>query len=251
MNCGGESAPGASFCQYCGAAVTISGRPSQSHARLFEQIKASPQFHQAQSPERLAKLPQPSGAPKTVFTLLSALVAGKAAMAVVGFLLMPILFLGMLFMMSPVFQNGMPNDPQLLSASFEGAQRNMFRFMIFVVPCIIFLFVVTSIGFGLVARHFSGHVYSSVFQNIEALEKSPVEVRPAIAVAKRTQVWGGIGNHAASTRYFVTFETEDGRRQEYALWYGAMYGGIAEDDAGVLFTRGDYAADFDRIAITV
>lgn len=80
---------------------------------------------------------------------------------------------------------------------------------------------------------------------------APIISMPAIVVAKRTLVSGGGKNSSASTTYFITCENKNGRRKEYQVYdvQGAIYGRIAEEDAGVLFTRAKYAIGFDRVVV--
>lgn len=87
----------------------------------------------------------------------------------------------------------------------------------------------------------------SLFRKMNAMENGPLQTLPAIVVGKRTEVSGGGKNSSAQTTYHATFETEDGRREEYQLWDGRMYGRLSDDDAGVLFLRDRYAVDFDRV----
>ena len=71
----------------------------------------------------------------------------------------------------------------------------------------------------------------------------------AMIAAKRAQVSGGGKHSSASTSYFITAEFEDGRRVEYAVMTPGLYGKVAQGDAGILFIRGKYALDFDRIIV--
>lgn len=207
---------------------------SGSRAETFAQIKRSRQFEQAQTVERLDRVPKPSGAPKVLFSIFSVILAGKVAMAVGGFIGAPILFLIFFFF---IFLQGPGHvDP-----------AGMMTFAIIAVAGFLGLILLASLTLGLVVRKYSGQIFSSVFKKQDELERAPIDVLPAIAVGKRTQVWGGAGDTAAKTNYYVTFELEDGSRREYALWYGTMYGRIVEEDPVVLFARGDYAADFDLV----
>ena len=76
--------------------------------------------------------------------------------------------------------------------------------------------------------------------------QADVLARAAIVAAKRTAVSGGSGDSSASTSYFATFEFEDGRRSEYTV-QSDLYSQLSERDAGVLFTRSDWAQAFDRV----
>lgn len=234
-SCGGDAALDARYCQYCGGVLPAPPK-SASRDEIFAAIKRSPQFEQAHTPERLARVPQPSGAHKAIFTIFSALLAGKVAMAVGGFIGVPILFLGFFFFVAS-------------RAAGPVGPSNLITLAILAIVGMLGLILVVSIVLGLLARKYGRQVLSSVFRKQEELEKAPLDVLPAIAVSKRTEVWGGSGDMAAKTNYYVTFELEDGSRREYALWYGTMYGRIVEDDAVVLFARGDYAADLDLVTV--
>ncbi|MCC9605748.1 DUF2500 family protein [Blastopirellula sp. JC732] len=226
-SCGADSPAEARFCHYCGGQFELPMPQRQSRAEIFARIKASPQFLEGQTPERIAKVPKPSTASKTLFNVFSYLLVGKIAMAIVvpiGFVL---LFGFIMFAGSSLS----PSSALPIGLLLVGG---LILFMLFV-----------SMTLGIVVRSFGNHVFSAIFKKQEELEKAPVEVQPAIAIAKRTHVWG----ESARTQYFVTFELEDGQRKEYALWYDTMYGRIAEQDAGVLFSRADYAADFDLVTV--
>jgi hypothetical protein len=80
-------------------------------------------------------------------------------------------------------------------------------------------------------------------------ENGELTTKPVLVTSKRTQVSGGGNNSSASTHYFVTFEDESGRRKEHRVWDGNMYGRLSEGDAGVLFLRGEFAVDFDRVMV--
>ncbi|MEW4564956.1 DUF2500 family protein [Bremerella sp. JC770] len=88
-----------------------------------------------------------------------------------------------------------------------------------------------------------------MFGRFQAMRDGKVEAVAAIVAGKRTQVSGGSGNSSASTAYYVTFEFEDGQRQEFPVYDGSLYGRVSEEDAGVLFSRAQFAVDFDRVRI--
>ncbi|RCS46494.1 DUF2500 family protein [Bremerella cremea] len=87
------------------------------------------------------------------------------------------------------------------------------------------------------------------FKKMQSLETGELATLPAIVAGKRTMLSGGSGDSSASTYYYVTFEFEDGQRQEYPVWDGSLYGRVSEEDAGVLFLREQHALDFDRVRI--
>jgi hypothetical protein len=86
-------------------------------------------------------------------------------------------------------------------------------------------------------------------KKITSLETEPVQAVPVLIVDKRTHVFGGHGDSSAQTQYHATCETEDGRREEYQVWDGKLYGRMSAGDAGILFLRAGYGLDFDRVAV--
>jgi len=95
---------------------------------------------------------------------------------------------------------------------------------------------------------FGGFMFWKQLQRVQTMETAKLNTLAAKVVGKRIQVSGGGENSSASTSYFVTFENEEGDRNEYQVWDGSMYGRLSEDDMGVLFLRDRYAVDFDRVA---
>lgn len=69
---------------------------------------------------------------------------------------------------------------------------------------------------------------------------------PVRVLDKRTHVWGGSGNSRAHTSYYVTFEFENGDRQEFMV-PGEMYGQTAAGDTGTLTWQGTRFHDFQRV----
>ncbi|MFC3748799.1 DUF2500 domain-containing protein [Paenibacillus sp. GCM10012306] len=82
-------------------------------------------------------------------------------------------------------------------------------------------------------------------QNWLAYKTSPVTTGYYQAVAKRSEVWGGSGQHSAKTSYYVTFEDEGGNRVELQVPNSA-YGYIIEGDTGELIYQGTRLKDFQR-----
>lgn len=64
-------------------------------------------------------------------------------------------------------------------------------------------------------------------------------------VAKRTEVSGGSGNSSATTRYYVTFEFDNGERTELIVG-GNHYGMMVENDRGMLTYQGTRFKHFER-----
>ncbi|WP_244280677.1 DUF2500 domain-containing protein [Paenibacillus jilunlii] len=74
---------------------------------------------------------------------------------------------------------------------------------------------------------------------------SPQLSAQAIAVTKRTEVWGGSGDSSASTSYYVTFEFQDGQRVELMV-PDKEFGLIVEGDRGQLSYQGTRFKGFVR-----
>ncbi|WP_246317497.1 DUF2500 domain-containing protein [Paenibacillus agri] len=87
-------------------------------------------------------------------------------------------------------------------------------------------------------------IYKMV-QNWLAYKASPLTTGYYQAVAKRSEVWGGSGDHSASTSYYVTFEDEGGNRVELQVPNSA-YGYIIEGDTGELTYQGIRFKHFQR-----
>ncbi|MBT2282924.1 DUF2500 domain-containing protein [Paenibacillus polymyxa] len=64
-------------------------------------------------------------------------------------------------------------------------------------------------------------------------------------VAKRTEVSGGSGDSSATTRYYVTFEFDNGGRNELIVG-GNHYGMMVENDRGMLTYQGTRFKHFER-----
>lgn len=104
-------------------------------------------------------------------------------------------------------------------------------FLIFIVFAILTMIFVTSLvkGIGQYLKN------SSI----------PEEHVPARLVAKRMHNWGGHGNLAKHTSYFVTFETAEGERLEFPA--GSTFWGLhAEGETGILTYRGTKFIDFEK-----
>ncbi len=74
--------------------------------------------------------------------------------------------------------------------------------------------------------------------------KQPVYSDPVLVKDKRTHVWGG-GTSSANTSYYITFEFENGERQEFMV-SGKVYGEVAPGDTGTLTWQGTRFHDFQR-----
>ncbi|HEX8498280.1 MAG TPA: DUF2500 domain-containing protein [Actinomycetales bacterium] len=74
---------------------------------------------------------------------------------------------------------------------------------------------------------------------------SAVVTGPATVVGRRAHTSGGSGDTSATTRYFVTFERQDGSRLELRL-RADRYALIAERDRGLLTSQGTRFKGFER-----
>lgn len=75
--------------------------------------------------------------------------------------------------------------------------------------------------------------------------KQPVYSDPVLVKDKRTHVWGGGNTSSANTSYYITFEFENGERQEFMV-SGKVYGEVAPGDTGTLTWQGTRFHDFQR-----
>jgi len=79
--------------------------------------------------------------------------------------------------------------------------------------------------------------------------RQPVNSGHVMVLDKRTHVWGGgHHHHRAHTSYYVTFEFEDGERQEFMV-SGKEYGQIAQGDTGTLTYQGTRYHNFQRVQL--
>lgn len=178
---------------------------------MFERIKNSPQYADRNNPARTARLPKLGMAEK--------------------------LFLGIFFTMFC----GIALFIFVMAVSMSGAVGMMRHNSGFALIPLCMSFV--PLGMFVLGIVFA----ISQFKKMNQMENAPLETVPAIVVGKRTEVTGGGKNSSARTTYHATFETEDGRREEYQLWDGRLYGRLSDDDGGVVFLRDRYAVDFDRV----
>ncbi len=102
------------------------------------------------------------------------------------------------------------------------------------------IFVIVPAGMALVGIMMA----MAVVQGGIRVAKAPLVPRAAVVRGKRTSASGT--SDSASTSYYATFEFPDGSRSEFSL-SPMLYSQIAERDAGVLFTRAETVAAFDRV----
>ncbi|WP_244169664.1 DUF2500 domain-containing protein [Paenibacillus helianthi] len=87
-----------------------------------------------------------------------------------------------------------------------------------------------------------------IFKSLKAWSTnnaSPLLSVQAAAVTKRTEVWGGSGDSSANTRYYVTFQFQDGNRVELIV-PSQEFGLIVEGDKGQLSYQGTRFKGFVR-----
>jgi hypothetical protein len=102
------------------------------------------------------------------------------------------------------------------------------------------IFVIVPVGMAIIGIMMA----VAVVQGGVKVAKAPLVPRAAVVRLKRSETSGS--SDSTSTSYFATFEFPDGSREEFSLT-SALYAQLAERDAGVLFTRANTAAAFDRV----
>jgi hypothetical protein len=215
-SCGADISPAEVQCSHCGSHLPSTS--SSSKTAVFARIKASAQYADRNSPERIARLPNASAMQKVFLHVFFVIFVGiSASMA--------------------VFLLGMAGVVGIFGFRAQGGMAAAFSLGPLLMACVPIGFVV----FGVV-------MFRHLKKKMNSLEHDPVEALPAIVIGKRTQVSGGSGDSSSHTSYFITCEAEDGSRQEYQVWDGKLYGKLTADDAGIIFVRAGYGLDFDRVA---
>jgi hypothetical protein len=105
--------------------------------------------------------------------------------------------------------------------------------------------------FGLVCLFFVAVgvlVVASSMKKTAAFAAAPLERLQALVADKRTEVSGGGDGSAATTRYFVTIETGDGRRLEVGA-AGKVAGKAVAGDVGIAYVKGGVLLDFERVQV--
>ena len=74
---------------------------------------------------------------------------------------------------------------------------------------------------------------------------SPVLTLSARVIGKRTQTYGGHGESSVRTAYYLTFEFDNGQREEFHV-LGSEYGLLVEGDTGLLTYQGTRYHEFNR-----
>jgi hypothetical protein len=216
LSCGADNSPSQVKCSHCGSHLPTSAKSDK--AAVFARIKASNQYVDRNSPERLAKLPKIGGLQKVFLQVFFVMfIGGSAFMA--------------------LFMWGMAGVVGLVGFQVEGGMFAAFSLAPLLMSIVPIGFVVLGV-----------FLFKKLKKKMDSLEDGPVETVLAVIIDKRTLVSGGGGNSSSHTGYYITCEAEDGARKEYQVWDGSMYGRLTADDAGVLYVRGGYGLDFDRVA---
>lgn len=105
--------------------------------------------------------------------------------------------------------------------------------------------------FGLVCLFFVAVgvlVVASSMKKTATFAAAPLERLQALVADKRNEVSGGGDGSAATTRYFVTLETKDGRRIEVDT-AGKVAGKAVAGDVGIAYVKGGVLLDFERVQV--
>ena len=220
-SCGAQMPRGQTTCEYCGSSsdwvMPAAGAAQGAHSDLFDQIRRSAAWANRGSSRRQVSLPQmPPLAAVAPFLFFAVFIA------VSGFIAVMALSISGIFGFAGVRMGGPLGGGIALIPAFMA-----------LVPA---GFVV--LGVVMFRKH---------RKMLHDFRNAPTESHPALIAAKRTQVSGGGENSSASTSYFLTAQFENGSREEFALITPDLYSRLSEGDAGVLFTRGKFALDFDRV----
>jgi hypothetical protein len=88
---------------------------------------------------------------------------------------------------------------------------------------------------------------SKATSTVSGYQTAPLERRVVGVLDERTELQGG-GNAMARTSYYITFLDEEGRREELPV-VGKTAGEVTNGDVGVVFVRGGFALDFQRVSV--
>ena len=152
-------------------------------------------------------------------------------------------------------------SPQFRQAS--GVERLAAIVMLAIPVVFLAVFVIAALGMAKMAASFAPPIFvivpvgmaiigimmaAAVVQGGVKVAKAPLIPRAAVVRSKRSETSGG--SESTGTSYFATFEFPDGSREEFSVT-PALYSQLADRDAGVLFTRANTAAAFDRVTADV
>lgn len=210
-SCGASLPEDSLTCEYCGSRTTPL---SQQHDQdIFRRVKQSPLYADRLSAERIERLPKPGVGQMIFFGIFFAMFCGIS-------LFITVMMVGV---------------GGLASLNEQAFPFSLIPMCMGIVPLGMFAF-----GVFMVIR---------MFQRFQSMRHGEVDAVAAIVAGKRTQVSSSSQSSSTSTAYYVTFEFEDGERQEFPVFDGSLYGRISEDDAGILFSREKFAVDFDRVRV--
>lgn len=220
-SCGAEIPQRQSTCEYCGSTwdrvVPATLVAPSSTPNVFRHIRQSTAWAERHSAFRQAQLPQmpmlTTVAPLIFFVIFIA-ISGFIAFMALG---MAGIFGAMGFSHAGHLGSGIAIIPAFMALMPAG-------------------FVI--LGVVMITKH---------RKTLSAYQNAPTVPYAVVVAAKRTEVYRGGSESLASTRYFITAQFEDGRREEFAVMTPDLYGKVAEGDAGILFVRNTYALDFDRV----
>ena len=220
-SCGAQMPRGQTTCEYCGSTwdrvVPTAVAARGISGDLFDQIRQSPAWANRNSSLRRDSLPQ-----------MPALAAVVPFLIFAGFIVVSAFIAVMALVMSGAF-------------GFTGARMGgPLGGGIALVPAFMALVPAGFVVLGVV-------MFRKHRKTLTDFRNALTESHPALIASKRTQVSGGGRNSSTSTSYFLTAQFEDGRREELALMTPDLYSRVSEGDAGVLFVRGRFALDFDRV----
>ncbi len=116
-------------------------------------------------------------------------------------------------------------------------EYSIFFVMFTIVP--IFIFIGVAIVFTMVFSRIANKAGEDI-----ANSKAQVQSVDAVVIAKRQET-NHINEHYTETRYFVTFQADDGRRAELEM-KGEQYGLLIEGDYGKLTYQGNRYIGFTR-----
>lgn len=216
-SCGADISADAASCMYCNSSVPTS--EARDRRTTFARLKASEAFAGSGSPERIARLPKLGAMQRAfLYVFFTMFIGGAVFMCIVAL--------------------GIAG----VAGAMGGAAGGGRGAAISIVPL---LFAIFPLGFIVIGVM----MFRVAKGKMDKFESDPVRSIAVVVVDKRTEVSGGSGKSAAATHHFVTCETEDGSREEYRVWDGAMYGKLSAGDAGILFARSNYGLDFDRVGV--
>lgn len=111
--------------------------------------------------------------------------------------------------------------------------------------------VLFAMVFGLITLGVVGGILYVIAKSITGWAKNNSQAiysDPAKVIDKRTHVWGGSNNTGSSTSYYITFEYENGERQEFMV-SASVFSQFAAGDLGTLTWQGTRFHDFQRVKL--